>query len=562
MTLLALNPALATSLLAAAASGPGPTGTQQLSQHIFRLAAHPNIREVPAEALTQIRTGVQSDDNLTLKYVDQLQSSADPSAIAQALIEIGSRQSAVGRLATANPPDLSQLDIPERQLETDSEITLQAWLSSLTGGQISEEALTLGQRWGRYGYFLSGAAHMLGIPAALMTAATALIMGDPVVGGISAGFLTTYLANFLQRYRRSNIMLQSTEQGPFTPRQIEAYLKSYQLYPGALRELREASAHRDQELFDVIAAIEASAGPRGLQPTLSSRAFLQGLYNFLNISTIGNLGLARDANGDYYDLAAQAIGLGVMQRLQWQPLVLHGERLQELKELQRNNPRARFVFVPNHRSHLDTLVTVSLVRDFRARFVAKDALGKAPGLGWSLFPEPWHPLKNSLIRGPGSMLIHRGGEASHRHLTAFVGEKFAAHESVVIFPEQTRLDTTDRNVELGMRPYREGIFHAAHHWTNIADETYDIYFVPLSYYGVGRIFPKSNDKASSEGGLMNQPVAMSIGTPIQAPKRINSSGESDRDYIHALNRTVWWQHWQQLAALQSFMNRYSPAISR
>lgn len=84
--------------------------------------------------------------------------------------------------------------------------------------------------------------------------------------------------------------------------------------------------------------------------------------------------------------------------------------------------------------------------------------------------------------------------------------------------------------------------------------------VPLALYGLGGMFPKSTRDLLFEGAMVNQPVVLSVGEPIEygcsdfEPRQ----GQERKERIQSARRAVWKQLWEALWPIQDYMNSKTP----
>jgi len=358
-------------------------------------------------------------------------------------------------------------------------------------------------------------------------------------GGVSPGWLAasailvgTGMAASYQRKSIAVEMLDRAEKEPLSAAEIQAYFDHFLAVTPAV----DAKKHDDLDVLDAIRKSSSNGG----KPTLNRAATWRTAADFMNLAAVGTLSLQRDPSGQLYDRIAQAIGIGVLQRLQWQPIVLEPHRLIALQEMRRQG--YKFIFVSNHRSHLDILGDVALLRDFSPRMIAKDGLASVPFLGWApqhhlLRPSKWH--RDGLLGGAKHPLTDRKPtKASHAALNVQSREVLENNHALFAYAEGTRMNTGDRGEEVGIQLFKNGVFHVAEH----AGEKTVI--VPVAHYGFGAMLPKSAGQAIVDGAMMYQPTVMSVGEPIEV---------SGRKYKE-LRLEAWMAVWRQLAAIQAHMN--------
>ncbi len=89
------------------------------------------------------------------------------------------------------------------------------------------------------------------------------------------------------------------------------------------------------------------------------------------------------------------------------------------------DPRRPYVFMSNHRSHIDVLAVVRVLREFQLRWVAKRELTRIPFFGWAL-------------RRSGHVIIDRSDPQKAVESLRAARAQMERGISLVIFPEGTR----------------------------------------------------------------------------------------------------------------------------
>ena len=115
-------------------------------------------------------------------------------------------------------------------------------------------------------------------------------------------------------------------------------------------------------------------------------------------------------------------------------------RTQRLAQL---DPKAAYIFMANHRSHLDVLAVVVALGDFQLRWVAKRELTRVPFFGWAL-------------KRAGHIIVDRGDHAQAVATLRAAERQTDAGISVIIFPEGTRAPTAE-----ALLPFKKGGFMLA-----------------------------------------------------------------------------------------------------
>ncbi|MBI2361334.1 MAG: 1-acyl-sn-glycerol-3-phosphate acyltransferase, partial [Deltaproteobacteria bacterium] len=104
-------------------------------------------------------------------------------------------------------------------------------------------------------------------------------------------------------------------------------------------------------------------------------------------------------------------------------LVLAGLRV-KVEGLDRLDPKAAYVFMPNHASFLDILLTLAYV-PYNFRMITKEEMFVIPLVGW-------------LLRRSGQIPLNRKSPRKGLRSLELAGRLIAEGISVVVFPEGTR----------------------------------------------------------------------------------------------------------------------------
>jgi 1-acyl-sn-glycerol-3-phosphate acyltransferase len=107
------------------------------------------------------------------------------------------------------------------------------------------------------------------------------------------------------------------------------------------------------------------------------------------------------------------------------------------------DPKATYVFMANHRSHLDVLAVIAALGEFQLRWVAKRELTRVPFFGWAL-------------KRAGHIIVDRGDHAQAVATLRAAERQTDAGISVIIFPEGTRAPTAE-----ALLPFKKGGFMLA-----------------------------------------------------------------------------------------------------
>jgi len=390
---------------------------------------------------------------------------------------------------------------------------LNYWLSSLTAPR----------NWALWG---TGAS--LAVEGALWAS-----NGQPPVGALatSATLLGGALYGHLHREAAKTRLVNFAEQQPMSFEAVSAFFQSYgRVLP------TDAPFRLSSGSSDVLEAIRKSAAGSGT-PHQSRLVTLRLITDFLNLGSAAVKGLkksiAQDPTGKLYDQMAQAIGLGVLSRLRWQPIIFNAHILDQIAELKRQGKNV--LFVGNHRSHLDILLAVALLVTMGIRFAAKKELQGMPTLGDIL------SLANHFI-------VDDNDPDSLAKMVDWGTLMFQLGLSPYFFIEGTRSDTRARSEELGMSSPKIGAAHlAARHAKNTV-------VVPMVSYGFGRMLPKSEKQALEEGVMLHQPTVTSLLEPIHAADFLDEDPALSMQEEARFNAIVWNRMSAELRAIQAYMN--------
>lgn len=146
------------------------------------------------------------------------------------------------------------------------------------------------------------------------------------------------------------------------------------------------------------------------------------------------------------------------------------------------DPTTPYVFMSNHRSHLDVLAVIQALDEFQLRWVAKKELVDVPIFGWAL-------------RRSGHIIVDRSDTTQAIASLRAAKLQMDRGISVIIFPEGTRAETDD-----ALLPFKKGGFM-------LALET-DTPIVPIVVRGTSALLPR--DTWQIRGGA----VEVVVGAPI------------------------------------------------
>ncbi|HSA59508.1 MAG TPA: lysophospholipid acyltransferase family protein [bacterium] len=395
--------------------------------------------------------------------------------------------------------------------------------------------------WGQITYWLSSLAApanwLSWTSAASMAVESAYWAGSgqtPTTAfAASSALLAGALYGMAHRKSAKNRLVEAARRAPLDFESARGFLESFNRLIPANTPSLDGSGNPD-----VIESIRKSSALGGV-PNLSLPTTLQVIADFLNFgsATVQGLG-APGSSKDLYNRLAQAIGFGTLSRTRWQPTVLNAHRMEQIAEYRRQGKKV--IFVGNHRSHLDILLAVALLRDFDIRFVAKSELLKVPVLG-------------DILRMADHFTVDR--EHDDRRLekvSAWGVRTFEKGLCPFFFIEGTRMDTPLRREEVGIRPPEIGAAHLAAQFPN------DVVIVPVVSYGFGRLLRKEESlDAVLEGTMRHQPTVTSILEPIEVWNLLDADPALSKDEEIRLNSLLWNRMWAELSRIQAYMNDLS-----
>ncbi|HEX5037801.1 MAG TPA: lysophospholipid acyltransferase family protein [bacterium] len=406
------------------------------------------------------------------------------------------------------------------------------WIGAPSGGS-DDSPLSA---WGQVTYWLSGIASPKNWLAWASAASLAPEFGYwASTGQTPTGFLaasSAVLAGALYGMKHRNSAKQrlyaAAAQSPLNFEAVWGYFGSFNRVIPTADPLPIAA--NDGDVIETIRRSSAAGG----KPKLSIPSTLRLATDFLSLGSATVEGLKKSASKDVYNRLAQAIGVGTLSRTGWQPTILNAERLEQVAEYRRQ--RKNVIFVSNHRSHLDILLAVALLRDFDIRFVAKDDLLSIPVLG-------------DILRLAEHFTVDREHDDKRLDkVMAWGVDMFHKGMSPFFFIEGTRLDTPNRSEEVGMRPPEIGAATLAAMFPK------NTVIVPIVSYGFGSLLRKSEMKALSQGTMLHQPTMTSILEPIDVSQVLDADPAlSEREEVR-LNSLLWGRMWRELSLIQAYMN--------
>lgn len=171
----------------------------------------------------------------------------------------------------------------------------------------------------------------------------------------------------------------------------------------------------------------------------------------------------------------------ICQQWAWLNLVFFGITVRSHRAAPLDREQS-YVFMSNHRSHLDVLAVMQALEEFELRWVAKKELTNVPLFGWAL-------------RHAGHIIVDRSNTTQAVASLRAAKAQIARGVSVIIFPEGTRAGGGD---PLG--PFKKGGFMLA--------SEMETPIVPITVHGTQSLLPR--DTWQIFGGV----VHVEIGCPI------------------------------------------------
>lgn len=259
-------------------------------------------------------------------------------------------------------------------------------------------------------------------------------------------------------------------------------------------------------------ALLRQSGGRGMTPAFSTKGtgtFWLEFQHCCHLIARAKALAPRDPH--VWDRWSPSVSLHLLEQLNWQPLLLHGERLEQVRQLR--DQGKRILIVANHRSDLDIPVLSLVLRGLNPRFVTKRELTLTPGLGRTSAIHPLRPdrwFADAMLED--MIIVDRSSRAARARMIAQALDRWGRGrgESVVVFATGTRDRTPVAGVEAGLAPFRSGA-------VNIADAAtatgHDVIVVPVSLIGMGSIMNSDYRRLLVEGMRYHQPVVINIGHP-------------------------------------------------
>jgi 1-acyl-sn-glycerol-3-phosphate acyltransferase len=474
-----------------------------------------------------------------MRFLDQL-AGGDPAGSRLALSEIAMHPKALDLLIREEPRAAQGIAEAAGQVTIDASDIREShldWLQVPVQNSL-DSPLTA---WGQVTYWLSSLAAPKDWLSWTSSASLAVEAGYWALAGqapttalaASTAVLAGALYGMAHRSSAKSRLVQAAQNAPLDFAAAQGFFQSFNRLIPANSVMPSGSSAND-----VIDSIRKSSAPGGV-PKLSLAATLQVAVNFLNLGSATVQGLkSSDADPELYNRLAQMIGLGTLSQTGWQPAILNAHRLERIAEYRRQGKKV--VFVGNHRSHLDILLAVALLRDFDIRFVAKASLLKVPVL-------------KDILRLADHFTVDREHDDERlAKVTAWASRILEVGLCPFYFIEGTRMDTPLRPEEVGMRPPEVGAAHLAALFPN------DVVIVPLVSYGFGSLLRKEeNLEAILEGTARYQPTVTSILEPIEVWNLLDADPALSKDEEIRFNSLLWNRMWAELSRIQAYMNDLS-----
>ncbi len=524
---------------------PQPQSPGDMQRALFQSTTFSNLQQVQP-ALNAINSLVQphreavetmtGSDGQTkrveLRYFDNLLST-DETQVRLALSELASRPRALDLLLRGDSQvavSIGEIAKSFRVDVTQVEFQHKNW----TASSVTSEPPRLSP-WGWFTYWmgsLSAPKKIIPWGAGLSLAAEAAywtVSGNvpEVAMAASAGFLTCAVYSLLHRSSASERLIQAAVAGPTTYETALQYFASFNRLIPSTRALNPVA--NDSDPIESIRRIASGTG----RPRQSRIATARVITDFLNLGATTVQGLERELPREAYHRLAQMIGLGVLSRLGWQPFILNGHLLKKVAEYRAQGKNV--IFVSNHRSHLDILLLVALLRDFGIRFVAKHSLGSVP-------------ILKDILKMADHYLVDATDEDRLEKTSQWGATMFAKGLCPLYFFESTREHTRDRREEVGMLPPAIGAAHLAARFPK------NTVIVPIVSYGFGRLLPKDERQTLLEGTMLRQPTMTAILEPIDTSGFLDENPSLSKEEEVRLNSFLWARMWGALSEIQAFMN--------
>lgn len=516
-----------------------PTTTLEMQRSLYQLTtlSHFEGTQPLLEGIHGLISSLPDTERGRLRRLPALLS-GNPSETAQALCEVADIKKGDGPLkAITNSPLKEKISAATAPIGIETREVrdgVESWIASVPVSPTPHPSFSIGRTWGNINYWtglpsagalMAGGITGLGMEIANMVTAAQLHPGHLSALGTILG-AASYL--LWQRGHASNALTAHAERGTIEHEHVQEFFDRYRgPFPFQKVDVERLTPNRD-----ILDDIRRSTGPGGAMK-ISKATTRRLMHDFVTLGQVTNKSFAKDPSQVLYDRLAQAIGMGTLENLGWQPIILHPERLADLRERQRRG--RKLIFVGNHRSHLDILALVALFRDFRVRFPAKSDLLKIPVL-------------KGLLLGANHPIINRGDtQGRYKDLLRQGKPLLEKGLSLYIFAEGTRAPTRVRSEEVGLLPFELGAFGLALQFQQGVD------IIPICNYGLGRALPGEDKQAWEEGTMQNPPVVISIGEPIEIEQFTKGSKATTQAKVD-LGNLAWSRMWKELAAIQALMN--------
>ena len=193
-----------------------------------------------------------------------------------------------------------------------------------------------------------------------------------------------------------------------------------------------------------------------------------------------------------------------MARTMWAPGILWaaGAKL-HIKGVDNFDPKASYIFVSNHQSHLDTACLFRALPT-QLHFIAKKELKWLPFIGWYIW-------------ATGMIFVDRQNRKKAIESMNKAGQLIKKGKSVLVFPEGTRSPTGE------VAPFKKGSFMLA--------IQAGIPVVPIAIYGTEKAWPSGTLR------LTPQDITIHVGKPImpvETKQEVNTFIEHVHEEVTAL----------------------------
>lgn len=323
-------------------------------------------------------------------------------------------------------------------------------------------------------------------------------------------------------------IIEKALQNTLTPQNLESFL-------------RDPLSSLDQtDSGDLIDYLRANAGS-GTQPFRSRVAILRMGADLINMGSVATTYLQSYPPDHHYDRMITMIALAMLNRAQCHFIPLNPDKLLHLQKPPEEGTD-EYVY-SNHRSQDDIVIDAALACS--ARIVAKKELLVAPVLGWTPL-HGIHIFQEALLRKTGHVLINReGGQKARSQMITEASAALDTGHRLLWYPEGTRFHEKNRQGEVGIQPFKDGVFFVP------ATRQKKARITPLLFWGLGNMLPKSVLQDFREGLMVHQPIAIYVGESLEVER---TSGMDPKTLAKELRLESFWRSWRALSRLQATMN--------